>query len=760
MCNLKSFSNNILHSKRCAFLLLIFALATTAFMPMPPKVIHASGGNPLESTLLAAALPGAFNKSNPTDGAVNQPTNPTLKWGTSLTAKSYQYCIDTTNDNTCASWKSAGTKTSIKLSALTPGVTYYWQVRAMNATGTTYADDSDTAWWSFSIALPPGDFTKSGPAVGAADQPDSVTLSWSPSSNVTDYQYCIDSKNNNFCDTSWISTAGATSIATSLLKPATTYYWQVRAVNGTYPTYADGSTTWWHFAVSALPGSFRKTSPVNGATNKSPNLTLKWGTSLTAKSYQYCVDTTNDNTCTSWKSAGTRTSITLSALTPGVTYYWQVAATNATGTTYANGSDAAWWSFSIIPLPSDFNKSGPTDGTTNLPSNPTLSWSLSSAASSYVYCIDTSNNNTCNSSWISTSANTSITLRSLNPGTKYYWQVRAKNAAGATYADSSNPTWWSFRIAPLPGSFDKTKPVSGATNKPLNLTLKWGTSTNATEYQYCIDNFNDDRCNGLWISTGTATTIVLDSLDPVTTYYWQVRAKSPTGYTYANSGSWWYFITSQLPGTFNKSNPADAATNQLTNVTLSWSTSTNATDYQYCIDTNDNDSCDASWISTGGATSILVKSLTPATTYYWQVLATCGGNKIYADDSATSWRSFTVGLLPGSFSKTSPANGVVNLSNTRDLTPGNPSQSGYSIGVTLEWTASESAASYQYCIDSTDNNTCNASWISVGTNTSVMLNSLQPGISYYWQVRAKNDIGLTYADGSQTVWWSFSTSPN
>ena len=62
--------------------------------------------------------------------------------------------------------------------------------------------------------------------------------------------------------------------------------------------------------------------------------------------------------------------------------------------------------------------------------------------------IDTTNNGTCDSgTWTSTAT---ITTRTASPAglvtkTTYYWQVRAKNAAGATEGNSG--TWWSFTTA-------------------------------------------------------------------------------------------------------------------------------------------------------------------------------------------------------------------------------------------------------------------------------------------------------------------------
>ena len=766
MLTTKRYLDVFLHIKGWAFLLLILALATSAFLPTPSAIIHA-GGVISSAPSSAKAIPGAFNKSSPIDGAIKQPSNTTLKWGTSLNAKSYQYCFSSTaptsSTTPCSTWKSAGAKTNVTLSALAQGTKYYWQVRAVNGSNITYANGSAyTDWWTFTTAPGPGAFTKTTPTSGATDQPDFVTLSWSSSLNATDYQYCIDKTNNNACNGAWISTAGETHVAMSALIPDTWYYWQVRAVNGTTPTYADGSTiAWWHFEVSKDPGSFGKTSPVNGATNQGSTLTLTWGTSLNITAYEYCIDTNDNDLCdSSWTSVGVKTSITLSNLTPAVPYYWQVRAKNSTGIlTYADGGSTAWWSFSTIPFPGDFAKLSPVSGTTSGPTNPTLRWNSSSGASSYEYCIDTVNNSSCDTSWISTSDNTSITVSSLVLGTKYFWQVRAKNASGTTYStDSGSPIWWTYKVATLPAAFYKQHPYNGATKDPQDVWVGWtDSSDDVTEYQYCIDTIDDNTCNGHWIAADSGDYV--DPLSQSTTYYWQVRAKNAVGTTYADGGGWFHFTTSVTPGAFNKTGPADGEIDQPSNIILSWNTSANALGYQYCIDTLNNDDCDASWTSSGGATSVTVSSLNPNTWYYWQVRASAGGSLTYADGSEYAWYSFKVGPLPGAFGKTSPTNGAQNLVILMPLPSGALSQPSVNIGVTLKWEASDGAASYAFCIDTQDNDKCDDSWVSTGAATFVLKKTLSPGTTYYWQVRAKNSAGYTYADGSDTAWWSFSISP-
>jgi hypothetical protein len=63
------------------------------------------------------------------------------------------------------------------------------------------------------------------------------------------------------------------------------------------------------------------------------------------------------------------------------------------------------------------------------------------------------------------------------------------------------------------------------------------------------------------------------------------------------------------------------------------------------------------------------------------------------------------------------------------------------------------AIRYEYCYDTVNNNICDASWLSAGTNTSVQIGSLTNNTTYYWQIRA--------IDAVQNViypplgWWSF-----
>lgn len=96
---------------------------------------------------------------------------------------------------------------------------------------------------------------------------------------------------------------------------------------------------------------------------------------------------------------------------------------------------------------------------------------------------------------------------------------------------------------------------------------------------------------------------------------------------------------------------------------------------------------------------------------------------------------------PAAFNKVSPVIGAVNQS----LTP------------TLSWGGTTPLTRYEYCYDITSDNAC-SSWINNGTSTSVSLPTLANDTTYYWQVRAWNSTaGPTYANGSATAFWSFTT---
>lgn len=109
---------------------------------------EANSGSWWSFTVQVGVPPGAFNKSSPTNGSTGVSRTPTLRWGASSSATSYEVCFDTTNDSTCnGAWINVGTAVQYKTASLSRRQIYYWQVRAVNAAGRT--DANSGTWWRF-----------------------------------------------------------------------------------------------------------------------------------------------------------------------------------------------------------------------------------------------------------------------------------------------------------------------------------------------------------------------------------------------------------------------------------------------------------------------------------------------------------------------------------------------------------------------------------------------------------------------------------
>ena len=125
---------------------------TSSFTVQVTDSAGRTGTKALTLTIAAGAVPGAFGKSSPSNNATSRVrTNLGLSWTASTGATRYEYCYDTTNDNACTNWISTGTARSVTISGLAGRTAYYWQVRAVNANGTTLANAG--VYWKFTTRV-------------------------------------------------------------------------------------------------------------------------------------------------------------------------------------------------------------------------------------------------------------------------------------------------------------------------------------------------------------------------------------------------------------------------------------------------------------------------------------------------------------------------------------------------------------------------------------------------------------------------------
>ncbi|MGQ9903281.1 MAG: hypothetical protein ACUVRU_02870 [Anaerolineae bacterium] len=424
--------------------------------------------------------------------------------------------------------------------------------------------------------------------------------------------------------------------------------------------------------IPPAPAAFAKSAPANNATGLSAGLgvTLSWNVSYAAAFYQVCFSQGDALPCTSgtgFAYTTTQTSWHTGQLIPGAQYFWHVRAVNVSGVTPSDGSQAAVYAFHTRAAPSGFNKNQPLNGSTGHAAlaGVTLSWSPASNVDAYRVCLSTIANDCA--VWDNynrfAGASTSYATEPLLPNTTYYWQVRADNTSWFSFADGGPTAHYSFTTQPAPGAFVKQLPPSGSA--PGTAYLQWSAATGATGYDICLSTTAADCGNpASYTINTTSLNYTASSLSPGASYFWNVRAKNGSGFSYANGSIYniWNFTAPAGSGGTTPCNAPSAAqntnhtrpqdqsdiyyaltVNQTSTVIM---TVTNATG-QLQFRTPNSATCpsyntaliDYEPVS-GGAATIQYYNVTPGTYYARIATTTPGSNNITFRWSATPGHTF------------------------------------------------------------------------------------------------------------------------
>ena len=124
--------------------------------------------------------------------------------------------------------------------------------------------------------------------------------------------------------------------------------------------------------------------------------------------------------------------------------------------------------------PGSFVLLSPANNATGVPTSTSLSWGISSGATSYDVYFGTSSQPPL----ATNTTGTSYTPGTLSAGTVYYWQAVAKNGGGSTAS-----TIWSFTTqGSAPPAPVLIAPANGATGVTLTPAVNWNAATGATSY--------------------------------------------------------------------------------------------------------------------------------------------------------------------------------------------------------------------------------------------------------------------------------------
>ena len=304
-----------------------------------------------------------------------------------------------------------------------------------------------------------------------------------------------------------------------------------------------------------------------------------------------------------WINNGTDLSVSLASLENGTTYAFEVRAVGGSGISSSVSGTAT--PVALPGVPSNLFGSlsgGQIEWSWNAPASggPVASYEYRSGITSVL-----------TGDWTSVGASLSVELTELDSETRYYFEVRARNAAGVGTALAGNK--FLQAVAGVPSNLRST-----VGNRII--TWEWDApSGGGTVVRYEYRSGTSSTLTGGWTSVGTALVIDLASLINNTTYYFELRAVSGTGPSAAISGS---AIPRAVPGA--PTNLSSIAGSTI----LTWLWEAPATggpvaSYEYRYGTQS--ALSGGWTNVNALTGVVLIGLTNGVFYYFQVRAVNAG---------------------------------------------------------------------------------------------------------------------------------------
>jgi fibronectin type 3 domain-containing protein len=518
--------------------------------------------------------------------------------------------------------------------------------------------------------------------------------------------------------------ANATYVDTTAVN-GTTYYYEIQSVN---PAGTSVSSA---HSVGVAPSSAASTSapatPTGlSATPGNAAVTLNWDASAGADYYTVrrstVVNAVGSVSYITLSNTVTGTTFTDSTPTNGVPYIYYVTATNDVGTS-GNSTTAT-----ATPLPTAPSTAPGSLSVSGGNGTEVLTWNAVPSAVGYVIYRATSP--TGPFTYVMSVTETTYTDSGLTNGTVYYYTVSAMNAAGSIYATS-------FFAAPA-------LTATGATS---NVTLAWDSVSGAANYTLLRSTTSGSGYATL--ASGVTTTTYTDfTVTPATTYYYEVEAVASNGT--ASAASTEVGVTPVAAPT------GGSIAGNSGNIALTWGAVAKAASYAVHRS-----------ILSGGPYSTLAGSTTSTS---------------FTDTSATNGTTFYYVISAGNNTVDSGATSTSISSNSTELTatalaaPTTPALAATSGCLTLSWTASTGATSYNIFRSTTSgsgfalvNSTITASpyadtGVTDGTTYYYLISAQAPNSlsSNSTQVSATpldppGNLAATAATGSVTLTWTAST---
>ena len=356
-------------------------------------------------------MPTSLMASDGDDGQV------TLTWaapttGGAVDSYEFTYGIGTAREP----WAAATSPTTV--TGLTNGTEYTFEVRAMNAAG---AGEAATA---MATPMAPTMAPDAPVGLGATVGDKQVTLTWSaPTTGAPPTWYQYRASTGGVAG-EWMRTSSDTTQTVTGLTNGTEYTFEVRGVNDGGPGDAASVTATPMAPVEPVAPSAPQSLT---ATAGDAQVTLTWtapASGDTPTGYQY--RRMAGGLSSDWMATSSDTTQTVTGLTNGTEYTFEVRAMNAAGTGPAASATATPMAPAEPVAPSAPQNLAAAGGDAQV----TLTWTAPASGDTptgYQYRVTGAG---VSGQWMATSSATTQTVTGLTNGTEYTFEVRAMNAAG------------------------------------------------------------------------------------------------------------------------------------------------------------------------------------------------------------------------------------------------------------------------------------------------------------------------------------------
>ncbi len=527
---------------------------------------------------------------------------------------------------------------------------------------------------------------------------------------------------------------GTSATIVTALAFNTTYYWQVRDTDTDDNGVDDGAGDngpYAQFSFTTILAAPSLTAPANLAAGVTIVPTFTWSVVTGAETYDLQVSTSSGFGTTVISQTGLASAsysvTTANQLSNSITYYWRVRAVRAS----APASTSDWSSSRVFVTVASAMPylTVPANGSTITGSMIFFSWWTTNLGGLYDLQIDDAADFLTPIQTFSNILYTNYywTHTGLTPGNTYHWRIISKTNLGVIANYSATRTF----IAPGLPTVTRSYPIGGVTVYTTAPTLFWYTGTFFSgQYQVRYRESTGAYPGVPQVTTSDQFTN-LTGLTEGVTYYWQVRSTDGVNFgnwSVAGDSSFVIYGGIATPVVPFPSFPTNGVTVYSNPPTFFWYLGTWAPglqfEVQYALDNT---------FSTGLVTLPLTSdlfatpaaSLTAGTTYYWRVRSYNG--------STFSAYSTAANFVTSSVAVPTP-------------TPSWPigGATVYELAPTLSWYA-YSTATLEYQVNySAFSSTGGSGDLNLGNTLSgwtgsfsYALSGLTPGVTYYWQVRAR-----------------------